>query len=69
VTSEEKWISISQAAKISGYHPERIRELVREGKIAARKFSIIWQVDRGSLLEYLYKAQNSGDKRHGPKAK
>jgi len=68
MSSNETWISVGQAAKLSGYHPERIRELIREGKIDAKKFSIVWQVNHESLVKYLADAQKSTDKRHGPKA-
>jgi len=49
----ENWISVSEAAQISGYHPEHIRRIIREGKIKAQKFSIVWQVDKSSLTEYI----------------
>jgi excisionase family DNA binding protein len=47
------WLTVSQAGKLSGYHPEHIRRLIREGKINAQKFSIVWQVDKESLMEYV----------------
>jgi excisionase family DNA binding protein len=47
------WVTVQEAAKISGYHPEHIRRLIREGAIKARKFSIVWQVNRESLLAYV----------------
>jgi excisionase family DNA binding protein len=59
-------ISVNDAAKLSGYHPEHIRRLIREGKIKAQKFSIVWQVDKSSLLRYVEKAEKIGEKR-GPK--
>lgn len=61
------WITTSEAADLSGYHPERIRELIRDGKVAARKFGPIWQVDRTSLLAYIKAAEQVEDKRWGPK--
>ncbi|CAG0949996.1 hypothetical protein ANRL3_00162 [Anaerolineae bacterium] len=61
------WITTTDAARLSGYHPERIRELVREGKVKARKFGIVWQVSSESLIAYLKSAKASGDKRQGPK--
>jgi hypothetical protein len=57
------WLTVSEAAKLSGYHPERIRELMRDNKIIAQKFSIVWQVNRESLLAYLAKMQKLGEKR------
>ena len=64
----EKWITTSKAAELSGYHPERIRELVREGKIDGRKFGNVWQIDKSSLLEFLEEAKESGDVRRGPRS-
>jgi len=64
-----EWITTSEAAKLIGYHPEHIRELIREGKIKARKFGIVWQVDQASLLAYLRTAEKRGEKRgRKPKA-
>lgn len=61
-----EWITTVDAAHISQYHPERIRELAREGKIEARKFGPIWQINRASLLAYLEQMQELGERR-GPK--
>jgi excisionase family DNA binding protein len=48
----KQWISVNEAADLTGYHPEHIRRLIRKGAIKAQKFSIVWQVDRDSLLGY-----------------
>jgi excisionase family DNA binding protein len=66
-TMPQKWITTRQAAEISGYHPKHIPRLIKTGKIKARKFGDVWQVDRVSLLAYLRKAEKLGEKR-GPKA-
>ncbi len=63
----DEWITTSEAADISGYHPERIRELARSGAIEARKFGIVWQVSRSSLLKYLSYAKKSKDNHRGPR--
>lgn len=62
----DTWLTVNEAAKLSNYHPERIRELIREKKIVAQKFSIVWQVNRRSLIDFLEKTQLLGKKR-GPK--
>jgi len=49
----EEWLTVTQAAEISDYHPERIRELIREGKINAHKYGTVWAVYKTSLMEYL----------------
>jgi len=57
------WLTVNEAAKLSGYDPEHIRRLVRGNEIKARKFSIVWMVNRESLLHYVKKAQTWGNKR------
>ena len=59
-------LNVNEAAKLSGYHPEHIRRLIREGKIEAEKFATVWQVDRYSLFLYISKTEKMGNKR-GPK--
>jgi excisionase family DNA binding protein len=59
-------LSVNEAAELSGYHPEHIRRLIRGGKIKAQKFASVWQVDRYSLMLYLRKTEDLGEKR-GPK--
>ncbi len=43
MTQTDDWITTTEASVLSGYHPERIRELARGGIIEARKFGTIWQ--------------------------
>lgn len=62
-TNGGEWLTVNEAASLSGYHPESIRELVRRGRIKARKFSIVYQVNRESLLAYMKKAKAMGEKR------
>ena len=62
----DQWITTTEAAQISGYHPERIRELLRENHVKGRKFGTVWQVDRQSLEEYIHMMELKGIKR-GPK--
>ena len=58
----KEWITVQEAAEISGYHPEHIRRLIREGKVDARKFSIVWQVDKTSLLTYVEMHKKDAEK-------
>ena len=62
-TNGGEWLTVNEAAKLSGYNPDYIRELIRQGKIKARKFSIVWMVDRKSLSAFLKKAQAMWEKR------
>ena len=61
------WITTEEAAKISGYHLDHLRRLIRSGRIFGRKFGPVWQVDRDSLIRYL-KDMETGGERRGPKA-
>jgi hypothetical protein len=63
-----EWITIREAAEISGYHIEHVRRLIRADRVKAKKFATVWQVDRRSLLAYLSKAEKMGERR-GPKHK
>jgi excisionase family DNA binding protein len=63
----DDWITTTDAAEMSGYHVNHIRRLIRAGDIEARKFGTIWQVNRHSFESFLEKANQSSDKRWGPK--
>jgi len=67
MTDNSEWITVAKAAQLSGYNEEHITRLCRQGKIDARKYSIVWQVNRDSLLEYVAKVEKLGRKR-GPKS-
>jgi excisionase family DNA binding protein len=63
----DDWITTSEAARLSGYHPEHVRRLIVAGKVKARKFGIVWQVSRRALLAYVRASEKAGEKR-GPKS-
>lgn len=69
MATNSEWLSVSEAAELSGYHPEYIRRLIRDGEIEAKKFSIVWQVKRQSLLDFSENANSKTDKRFTPKSK
>jgi len=64
----EQWLTIAQAAQLSGYHPVTLRRLIYAGRIKARKFGPVWQVNRTGLIAYTRKVSKLGAKR-GPKRK
>jgi len=66
-SNDSEWLTVNEAAEISGYHPEYIRRLIRDGKIEGRKFAIVWQVRRDSLNAYIKNAQTKDDRRYTPK--
>ena len=61
-----EWITTTEAAELVKYHPEHIRKLIKSGKVKARKFGQIWQIDRASLLAYTRAVAKLGEK-PGPK--
>ncbi len=65
------WISTTEATELSGYHPEYIRQLIRQGEIQANRKGTMYWIDRGSLLSYLQKAKKTKatDRRYGPHKK
>jgi len=65
--SGDEWLTVQEAAKLTNYHAEYLRLLIREKKINAKKFGPIWAIDKSSLLTYLKIAEKSSDKRHGPR--
>ncbi|MDO9301425.1 MAG: helix-turn-helix domain-containing protein [Anaerolineales bacterium] len=65
--SSDEWLTVQEAAKLTGYHAEYLRILIREGKITARKFGPVWAINKFALLKYLQIAEKSADRRHGPK--
>lgn len=59
----EDWITTREAVELSGYSPVHLRDLLRDGRIKGRKFVIVWQVSRSSLLAYLREQSKRGEKR------
>jgi excisionase family DNA binding protein len=64
----DEWLTVNQAAEISGYSVQYVRRLLRQGRVQSQKFLTVWQINRLALLAYIRDAQKSEDKRWGPKA-
>lgn len=47
-----EYVSVEEAAKITGYAATYIRQLLREEKIKAQKKGTMWWIDMESLKEY-----------------
>jgi excisionase family DNA binding protein len=67
-TNNDEWITVQDAAKLSGYHAEYVRILIREGKLEAHKFGPVWAIRKTSMLRYLQIAEKSPDARQGPRS-
>lgn len=55
------WITVKEAAQISGFTTEYIRELVRENTIVGQKFGWQWTISKESLEEYLKRRKENGE--------
>jgi excisionase family DNA binding protein len=47
------WLTIREAAELTGYNQAHIRRLLRQGKIACQKFGVVWMVEKPDLLRYV----------------
>lgn len=59
-----EWITVDEAAEQSGYHPEYVRRLARQGRIGAEKKGRDWWIDRDKFRAYLTIVTTLGDKKH-----
>ena len=57
--SKQKWISLKEAAEISGYSPDYIGYLIRTGKIPGKQvyFNIAWRTTAEAVLNYKQREQ------------
>lgn len=62
------WISVDEAASLTGYNAEHVRRLIRQGQIVAQKKGGQWWVDKTSALAYGTSSSGSEDQRRGPKS-
>ncbi|HEY62934.1 MAG TPA: helix-turn-helix domain-containing protein [Caldilineae bacterium] len=58
-----EWISVQEAAEISGYHIEYVRRLIRRGKLQAERKGPMYWIDRASLEAYLEEVERLGTQR------
>lgn len=63
------WASwtVDEAAKKTGYNPQYIRRLIREGKIEAIKLGSLYLIRQDSLKAFIKEIEQETDNRFGPK--
>ena len=54
------YISIKQAAELSGYSERYIRDLIRDDKLDKVKVGSMWFITEASLLDYIALADEKG---------
>lgn len=65
--SKEKYITLKQAAKISGYAPDYIGQLIRKGKLSGKQVyhGVAWVTSEDAIRKYIEeKKNNSKDKKN-----
>jgi len=60
----KKFITLKEAAKISGYSSDYIGQLIRTGKISGKQIycNITWVTTAGAVLDYKSKKEKSNNK-------
>jgi len=61
------YITVQSAARYSGYNPQYIRRLLRNGKLQGVKIGQVWLIKLASLEEYFINSRSSNDRRCGSK--
>lgn len=58
--SKEKYITLKEAAKISGYSPDYIGQLIRKGKLPGKQMycTVAWMTTKKAVEDYMQKNQN-----------
>ena len=58
------WLSVTEAAKKSGYSAYHIRELCREGKLKTVKKGLMYLIEPKSLSDYVARMKSLGTYKH-----
>jgi hypothetical protein len=66
--TESEMITVSEASTVSGYTPQHIRLLIRQGLINARRAGGIWLIQASSLSNYIDSNPKPGPKSDKPDA-
>lgn len=61
-----EYVSVEEAAQITGYNPEYIRRLIRHKVIKAVKKSRVWWIERESLEAYKKQMDSLGGEKFSP---
>ena len=61
-----EWITTAEAAEITGYNLEYIRQMIRSGVIVAEKKGRDWWIDRASIENHADEMKRLGSAKHNP---
>jgi excisionase family DNA binding protein len=62
----ERWMSVREAAQLSGYTGGYIRRLAMQGRVQGHKVGRAWRVEAGSVLRFKARMEALGNSRHNP---
>jgi len=60
--SKEKYISLKEAAKISGYSPDYVGQLIRQGKLQGKQVfqNVAWVTTEEAVQNYIERQKKGG---------
>ena len=65
--SAPEWISVKEAAELSGYDIQHLQRLLRQRKVSAeKKGGREWWIDKGSLQTYVKAMKSLGSEKYNP---
>ena len=65
--SSPEWVSVKEAAELSGFDAQYVRTLVRSRKVAAeKKRRHEWWIDKSSLQAYVKSTKSLGSAKYSP---
>jgi hypothetical protein len=67
MANQKQYISLKEAAKMSGYSPDYVGQLIRAGKITGKQIlsNVAWVTTEDAILEYIQK-EKGGKVTAGP---
>jgi excisionase family DNA binding protein len=61
------WLTTEEAAEILEYHPETIREMLRDGRLKGKKHGYLWLVNPDSVDDFKSWIMKHGFEKHDPR--
>jgi excisionase family DNA binding protein len=61
-----EWITTVQAAELTGYANAYFRQLIKRGRLTARKWGRDWCLDKAEVLDYKARMDALGTDKHNP---
>ena len=61
--AKEKFISLKEAAELSGYSPDYVGQLIRQGKLPGKQvfLNVAWMTTEGAVKEYVRRGSKNSE--------